>query len=257
MTSAAAIFDLDGTLLDTLEDIAITANKILSDQGFPIFETDRYRHFVGNGVEVLFQRCLPEQAQSPERLRECVQKFKPVYEAHYRDHSRPYPGIMEMLDALRTMEIPFAVLSNKPDAFTKQMVKEFFPGIDFKAVLGARLGVPHKPSPVQALEIAESLGMDPRQISFLGDSNVDIETANRASMHSVGALWGFRDEEELKMLARTHSFECRAKCSHFFEPTSLHHLVGALSDSFRSWRGNARSSRLNHRLPIRFGLTVP
>ncbi len=198
MTSAAAIFDLDGTLLDTLEDIAITANEILAALGFPVFETDRYRQFVGNGVEKLFQRCLPTRALSPQMLNTCVQKFKPVYEAHYRDHSRPYPGIMEMLDALRGMEIPFAVLSNKPDAFTKQMVKEFFPEIEFKAVLGARFGVPHKPSPVAALEIAERLGMGPRQISFLGDSNVDIETANRATMHSVGALWGFRDEEELK-----------------------------------------------------------
>lgn len=195
----AVLFDLDGTLLDTLQDIADAANRVLADAGLPTHPFDAYRRFVGRGVRALLERATADAKGLDDRwLDRAVQSFAATYRETWNRHTRPYAGIEELIERLRESGVLLAVLSNKPDEFTRLCVDEYFGGDVFQQVRGERVGKARKPDPGAALEIAEALGVAPSDFLFVGDSDVDMRTAVAAGMTPVGALWGFRTAEELR-----------------------------------------------------------
>jgi phosphoglycolate phosphatase len=198
MRAKAVLFDLDGTLLDTLEDIANSANSALVRYGLPTRSVDAYRYFIGDGVTMLISRALPDENRDSDIIAKCVKGFRQDYSRNWNVNTRPYEGVPELLDALAAKHIKMAVLSNKPDDFTKQCVSELLPNHDFEMILGQRDAIPIKPDPVGALQIADRLGITPSRFLYLGDSAIDMKTAVRAGMFPVGALWGFRPLEELR-----------------------------------------------------------
>lgn len=198
MRFSAILFDLDGTLLDTLADIAHSANSVLAELGFPTHDMDAYRHFVGEGLVALFRKALPPEVNADEAMPRCAEAFREAYGRHWNVRTRPYDGIRKLLDALGARQIEMAVLSNKPDAFTKQCVQEYLSEYEFRAVLGQRDGVPRKPDPAGAMEIIDATGIPAEQFLYLGDSAIDMKTATAAGMYAVGALWGFRSFDELQ-----------------------------------------------------------
>jgi phosphoglycolate phosphatase len=197
MTFRAVLFDLDGTLLDTLRDIADSMNAALARLGHPGHPVEAYRGFVGEGVERLAECVLPPADRDRGSIRRAAELLGEEYAARWGATSGPYPGVPEMLDGLEALGLPLAVLSNKPDDFTRLTVERLLPRWPFRVVLGARPGVPRKPDPTAALEIAGLLGVAPGDILYLGDSGVDMRTARAAGMFPVGALWGFRAAPEL------------------------------------------------------------
>jgi phosphoglycolate phosphatase len=198
MKYPAVIFDLDGTLLDTLEDIAAAMNATLERLGFPAHETAAYRYLTGDGATAMAERSMPGPARNEAAVAACVREFRSEYVQRWGTKTRPYPGIRELLAGLAGRRIKLAVLSNKLDEFTRRAVRDFLPGIDFSFVIGAKPGLAPKPDPAGALSIASGLGVHPSCIVYLGDTGVDMQTACRAGMFPVGALWGFRDERELR-----------------------------------------------------------
>lgn len=193
----AAIFDLDGTLLYTLEDLADSLNETLREEGLPTHEPDKYRLMVGNGLEMLVTRALPRGLRIPAHVRPILKKFVEKYRANQIFKTRPYPGIEEALAGLSSAGLRLAVLSNKAHPNTVAIAEHFFPG-RFEMVLGLRPEAPAKPDPAGALEIARVFGLAPGRILYLGDSGVDMKTAVAAGMYPVGVTWGYRSEEELK-----------------------------------------------------------
>jgi phosphoglycolate phosphatase len=194
----AIILDLDGTLLDTLQDLADSMNGALSHFGFPVHALEEYRRFIGDGMENLVKRSLPVSAKNDLRMiSQCLEMMRQTYERNWNVKSRPYPGIPELLDALSARGIKMAVLSNKPNDFTLKIVEELLPAWRFDPILGERPSIPRKPDPSSALEIANLLGLEPAGFLFLGDTDTDMKTASAAGMFAVGALWGFRNAEEL------------------------------------------------------------
>jgi len=189
------IFDLDGTLADSLEDIASAMNRTLAVHGFPVHPVSAYRTFVGEGVRRLVERALPAGS---EHLRDT---FLAAYQADYAEHlldaTRLFPGIPGVLDGLSAAGVPMGVLSNKTDLPTRQMVEALCGRWRFGAVVGERPGVPRKPDPSSALALADTLGAPPEAVAFVGDTSVDMLTARAASMRPVGVLWGFRPKEVL------------------------------------------------------------
>jgi len=198
MPFRAVIFDLDGTLLDTLEDIADSMNSALAQMELPQYELDRYRYFVGDGVEVLAQRVLPKERRDEATLKRCVELMRAEYGQRWANKSRPYPGMVDLLDGLVARKIAMGVLSNKPHDFTCKIVETILPQWRFDPLLGSRPGVPKKPDPTAALEIIEKLRLRPEEFLYVGDTAVDMQTAVAAGMFPAGALWGFRTAEELK-----------------------------------------------------------
>ena len=194
----AVIFDLDGTLLDTLDDLADSANQVLADQGFPTHPVAAYRYFVGDGMQTLIERILPEDKRTPDCLERTVRAFQEVYSKNWHVKSTMYEGVDSMLDGLQQAGLILSILSNKPHEFTRLCVEEMLPDWTFAPLLGARPGVPKKPDPAGAVEIAERLRIGPEKILYLGDTATDMKTATSAGMYPVGALWGFRTAEELK-----------------------------------------------------------
>lgn len=197
MTIQGVVFDLDGTLLDTLADIGGSVNEALAAMGFPTHELDAYRYFIGDGRDTLIQRALPEPERNPARIAEGARAYEAVYARRWNQDTQLYPGIAEMLDALVARGMPLAVLSNKPHPFTVQCVEHFLARWSFHAVLGQRPQVPKKPDPAGAFEAAEMLWTSPASIAYLGDTSVDMRTARAAGMHPLGVLWGFRTADEL------------------------------------------------------------
>jgi phosphoglycolate phosphatase len=197
MPALSIIFDLDGTLLDTLADIAETANAVLAHHGFPIHNLDEYKVFVGDGLQVLIQKIVPKGTEANIQ-EDCRRLFLRFYAEAWSKNSRPYDGITEMLGILSEMGISMAVLSNKPDTFTKLFVAKYFPGNLFNPVYGQREGFAKKPDPAVALSIAESLGQQPRDILFVGDTGIDIRTGKASGMGTAAVSWGFRGIEELQ-----------------------------------------------------------
>jgi len=198
MSVKAIIFDLDGTLLNTLEDLADAVNRVLRERGFPTHSLDAYRYFVGNGSEMLVKRALPDSRHDDEVVvRSCLDAFLRDYGQNWMVKTKPYDGVPAMLDALIERGLKLAVLSNKKDDITKKSVKELLSEWTFDAVIGQRDEVPAKPDPAAALEIARELQIAPEEFIYLGDSAVDMKTAVAAGMFPVGALWGFRTSEEL------------------------------------------------------------
>jgi phosphoglycolate phosphatase len=198
MRFEVALFDMDGTLLDTLEDIADATNGALREMGFPERGLPDYRYAVGDGMEMLIRRVLPEGAADGGTVGGCLARMREIYRGGWAAKTRPYEGVSEMLEALSDRGVRLTLLSNKPQEFAAQMVTHFFPARRFDAVYGARSGVPRKPDPTVALEIAAQLGRDPARFFYLGDTATDMATALAAGMFPAGALWGFRPEAELR-----------------------------------------------------------
>jgi phosphoglycolate phosphatase len=198
MTFSAIVFDLDGTLLDTLEDIADSTNAVLTRHGYPTHTKNEYKFFVGDGAPALVRRVLPEQARTDETVERLYQEFRAEYGRNWNVKTRPYPGVPAMLDGVTGRGLKLAVLSNKPDDFTQKCVTELLRSWVFDIVLGHRGGVPPKPDPTGALEIAHGLEVAPEKCLFLGDTSIDIKTAIAAGMYPVGVAWGFRPVEELE-----------------------------------------------------------
>jgi phosphoglycolate phosphatase len=204
MRYQAVLFDLDGTLLDTLEDLATAANRVLAARGLPVHPVDAFRTFVGDGLKTLVERILPEDQRSTERVLELVASFEEEYAQNWHERSVPYPGIAGLLDRLTAQGLRLSILSNKPDPFTRLCVRQLLPHWTFDPLLGQRPGVPKKPDPSAALEVARSLGLLPSEILYVGDSGVDMRTALSAGMDAVGVLWGFRTADELRQAGAHH-----------------------------------------------------
>ena len=189
----AAIFDLDGTLADTLADIAAAMNDALAALGLPTHDLAAYRRFVGEGVEQLATRALPADRQDARSS--LIERYVARYAEVLLDRSQPYAGIPELLDALAGRGVVLAVLSNKPDPATQRVVEGLFGSRRFAAVVGRRPDLPRKPDPHGALAVAAELGIAPSDFAFVGDTAIDMKTAIAAGMLPVGAAWGFRPEE--------------------------------------------------------------
>jgi phosphoglycolate phosphatase len=192
----AVLFDLDGTLADTLADLANATNSALTQLGCPTHPIEAYRQFVGDGARQLCVRALPAERQN--LVDEAVRLMREHYHEHCYDMTRLYPGIPEVVAALAKRGYRMAVLSNKPDDFTKRMVAHYFHPSPFHIVRGQLPNVPLKPDPTAALQIAEELEVPPAHWLYLGDTNTDMRTARAAGMTPVGVLWGFRDRTELQ-----------------------------------------------------------
>jgi len=197
MQFKAVIFDLDGTLLDTIRDIADSMNVVLEKFGFPIYRTEDYYYFVGEGMEILCRRTIPHAHNTPQVIAKCVELMKSEYQRRWLNNTKPYPGIPELLQELEEKHIKMAVLSNKPDQFTKLFVQKLLIQRRFSIVIGECSDFAKKPAPESALYIAEFLKIAPAQFIYLGDSDIDMKTAHAAGMFPVGALWGFRTAEVL------------------------------------------------------------
>ena len=191
----AVLFDLDGTLTNTLKDISNAMNRALRLHGLPEFAEQDYCYLVGDGAQKLSERAVRDRQELAAAVQQTYQAY---YETHAIIQTRPYDGIPELLQALRSRGLKVCVLSNKPDADTRHVVAHYFPEIDFALVRGQVEGVPVKPDPTGALAVAAQLGVPPEACLYLGDTSVDMECAVRAGMHPLGVLWGFREEDELR-----------------------------------------------------------
>jgi len=198
MKRQAVIFDLDGTLLDTLEDLADSGNHTLTRFGLPTHPVDAYRYFIGDGVGMLICRMLPESRYDEETIGQITATYREEYGRRWKEKTRPYDGIGELLGILKAARIKMAVLSNKPHELTKKCVGEFFSRWTFDVAMGQREGIARKPDPAGALLIAQQWGLAPSEIVYVGDTATDMETAVAAGMYPCGVLWGFRPAEELR-----------------------------------------------------------
>lgn len=216
MKYSAVLFDLDGTLLDTLKDIADSVNSALGHLGFPRHELEAYKYFVGNGGEVLATRALPKRHRKAATVDKLVTYINEEYSKRWVNNTRLYQGIPSLLDALTSSGIKMAILSNKQHSFTELMVSRLLPRWRFELVVGALPSVPKKPNPTAALQIAQRLNIRPLEFLYLGDSDVDMKVATAADMYPIGALWGFRTADELL------SSGARALIQ---QPTDLLHLL--------------------------------
>lgn len=191
------VFDLDGTLLDTIGDLAVACNAVLARHQLPQHTYEEYRHFVGNGIMRLVERALPDELRTPQCVAAVRADFVKYYTEHIDKYTRPYDGIPELLDALSRQEVRLAVASNKFQAGTEKLIGRYFPEIPFEAVLGQRPGVPLKPDPAVVEEILSLTQTARERVLYVGDSGVDMLTAAAAGIASVGVTWGFRTREEL------------------------------------------------------------
>ncbi len=198
MNFRAVIFDLDGTLLDTLAEIGDSMNGVLRRMGFPLHALEAYRHLTGEGVVSLVTNSLPAGVRDEATLRRAGEFLREEYLRNWGKKMTPYDGVPEMLDALTSRRISLNVLSNKLDEFTRRAVDEFLGRWKFDWIIGEKPEFRRKPDPTAALFIASRLGLSPDKMIYLGDTSTDMATAVAAGMFPVGALWGFREEEELK-----------------------------------------------------------
>ncbi len=190
----AVLFDLDGTLLDTLGDLADAVNWALVSLGLPCRTENEVRTFVGNGARRLIQRALPEGRDDLHD--ECLARFKAHYQAHMQDRTRAYPGVNEMLDALNARGISCAVISNKFDGAVGPLCRKYF-GDRLVAAMGEREGMPRKPAPDGCFALMALLGAEAAEVVYVGDSGTDMQTARNAGLKSVGVSWGFRSGASL------------------------------------------------------------
>ena len=191
------IFDLDGTLLNTISDLATATNQALEKLNYPVHPTQAYLRFVGNGINKLFERALPEAARTPENILRVRGLFVPYYDAHGTQLTKPYDGIPSVLEALQKQGLKLAVASNKYQAATTELVKYYFPQIAFSAVLGQREGLPTKPDPLFVEDILKQTRTAAGDALYVGDSDVDMQTARNAGVDACAVTWGFRTREEL------------------------------------------------------------
>ncbi|MBF0499216.1 MAG: HAD family hydrolase [Candidatus Riflebacteria bacterium] len=200
MKSRVVLFDLDGTLIDSLGDLANSLNAVLMRAGFPGHPVSAYGMMIGDGMDMLVRRALPAAKREDE---ECAVRVKSEMEVEYgrrwAETTLPYSGIPELLDELTRRGVKLAVLSNKPDPFTQLIVSRLLPRWSFSEIVGAKPGVPRKPDPFSAIAIARRMNFSPEMFLYLGDSGVDMQTARSAGMFPLGALWGFRSADELRL----------------------------------------------------------
>jgi len=198
MEYKAVLFDLDGTLIDTVDDIGDVANRVLSNRKFPTHSISTYRLFIGEGVRMLFTRALPEEDRKQDLITACLKEFIEDYRYNYNVKTKLYDGVPELLDTLKLRGLKLAILSNKPHPITKDCVAFFLSKWDFDVVSGQQDSIPRKPDPKGALEVARRLAIPPSSFIYLGDTAIDMKTAVSAGMFPVGVLWGFRSLKELK-----------------------------------------------------------
>ena len=191
----AVIFDLDGTLLNTLGDLRAATNHALEVRGLPPHSMEEIRQFIGNGIRLLICRAMPEGTPEAE-IDAALDDFKAYYAAHIHDRTVPYDGIPQLLTALRKRDIKVAVLSNKIDSASQQLIEYFFPE-KTDVVFGEHVGVPRKPDPTSCRMVMQQLGVQPEQVLYVGDSGTDMQTAKNAGLYAVGVTWGFRSKEVL------------------------------------------------------------
>jgi phosphoglycolate phosphatase len=197
MTVRLFVFDLDGTLLDSIDDIAFSMNHVLSAQGLPIHPRDAYYYFVGNGARLLTERALPEKERTVGRIDAVLQEFMTFYDLHKADRTKPFDGLVPTLEKLQANGARFAVASNKPHEVMPELMLHYFPSIRFEVILGHRKGHPIKPDPEIVHDILAETGVDRRDVLYVGDTAVDVCTAHAAGVRMAGALWGFRTRQEL------------------------------------------------------------
>ena len=200
----AVIFDLDGTLLDSLEDIAAAANSVLATLGRATYPVAEYQVLVGDGLGMLFERALPDCVNSPELKVDCMRRFEEAYSKCWNNRSKPYDGVRELLEELNGRSVSLSVLSNKADAFTKRCAKYFFESIRFQHVLGQTERFPRKPDPASVRWIVSQLAVDVDRIAYVGDTNTDMKTALGGGLYAIGVTWGFRPESELLSAGALH-----------------------------------------------------
>lgn len=193
-----AIFDMDGTLLDTLEDLARSCNHTLEQFGYPLHDTQQYKAFVGNGARKLVERMLPADSRSPRRVEEVLTAYRAYYAQHSTDCTKPYPGIEQAVQELRKAGVKLGIVSNKPHSDTVQLAALYFGEGTFDLVYGAMEGVPVKPDPTAVEKMMAVVGVTPEETAYFGDSGVDMLTGKAAGAWTVGVLWGFRTKEELE-----------------------------------------------------------
>ena len=192
------IFDLDGTLLNTIADLATATNQALQHFGYPTHSIEAYRFFVGNGINKLFERALPETERTEANVLRIRSQFIPYYNVHNADFSTPYPGIPEVLHTLQSHGILLAVASINDPAATEKLIAHYFPTLRFEKVLGQREGIPVKPDPTIVNDILQATGLSATDALYVGDSGVDMQTALHAGVDAVGVTWGFRPRTELE-----------------------------------------------------------
>ena len=198
------VFDLDGTLLNTIDDLADAGNRVCAARGWPQHTVEEYKYFVGNGIPKLVERFSPPEARTPAQLADTLAAFQADYGAHLRDKTAPYPGIPALLARLKAAGVQLAVFSNKADPLARQVVADYFDAALFDAVRGALPGVPTKPAPQGTLALMQAIGADPAATLYVGDSNVDVDTAHNAGLPCCGVLWGFRTRQELTDAGAEH-----------------------------------------------------
>jgi len=192
------VFDLDGTILNTISDLAHSANYALKHCGFPVHSIDTYKFFVGNGINRLLERCLPENQKTEQNIARLKDFLLSYYDAHNTDYTEPYNGVCDLLSTLQSEGLQLAIASNKPQSATEKLIRHYFPDIIFAAVFGQREGVPIKPDPTIVYNILEIAGVSPEETLYIGDSGVDMETASNCGATSIGVTWGFRPRKELE-----------------------------------------------------------
>lgn len=193
----AAVFDLDGTLLNTLEDIADSVNTMLSSHQFPRHSYETYKYLVGDGLTELVTRAIPSENRTKEITDICIKEAFAEYQQHWNVKTKIYKGIPELLSGLRSKGLNLTILSNKPDELTQKTVKHFLSDFPFKLVIGESPKFPKKPDPESTLYIAKTLNLSPSECVYFGDTSIDMKTAKSAGMFAVGVLWGFRKAREL------------------------------------------------------------
>jgi len=197
MKFKSAIFDLDGTLLDTIIDLSNSMNAVLKKHGYMLHDYKSYKIFIGKGIKNLVKKALPSENINNEKLNKYLSEMEDEYSKRCFENTIPYPGIIELLNHMQNSSITISVYSNKADNFTKKMVKKYFPSINYAFIIGARENFKLKPDPSVPKEISESLGIKPEDFMYIGDSEIDMQTAVNSGMFPVGALWGYRNEKEL------------------------------------------------------------
>jgi phosphoglycolate phosphatase len=211
----AVIFDLDGTLLDTLDDLGTAANTVLSQFQQPVHSMEAYKTLVGDGVAVLFQRAWPATKTDPQLLEQAVLAFQTAYAVQWNNRSKPYDGIEILLNQLSTAMMTLGVLSNKPDPFTKKCIDHYFPQIHFSSVAGQKPDVPRKPDPAGVFRMASDWKLRTEEIAYVGDTNTDMETAVSAGCCAIGVSWGFRAVEELRRTGAQQIFQTTSELGDF------------------------------------------
>ncbi len=198
------IFDLDGTLLNTIADLAQSTNYALKQLGYPTHPVEKYKFMVGNGINKLFERALPEGEKTEENILRVRKEFIPYYNLHNADDSQPYTGIPELLSELQILGIQLAVASNKYQAATQRLIEHYFPSIRFVAVFGQREGINVKPDPTIVFDILKLSNTPKEAVLYVGDSGVDMQTAANAEVEACGVTWGFRPRTELEQFNPTY-----------------------------------------------------